>query len=174
MKLRINQQIRTAQVRLIDDTGNNSGIVSLQDALDKARDRGLDLVEVAPEAKPPVCKIMDYSHYFYSLKKKEKENKKKSKTVHLKQIRLSPNIGKHDLKIKFERIKKFLDDGHNVKVNMRFKGRQKEHLEVGRAILEAIITELKDAAVCQSKPFYEGYYMTVLLTPITAKAGDHK
>ncbi len=140
----------------------------------RASESGLDLVEIAPEAKPPVCKVMDFKRYFYEQKKKLKENKKKSKVAQLKQIRLSPNIGKHDLKIKFDKIKRFLEDGHKVRVNMRFKGRQKQHLEVGATIMKGIITELEDIAVCQSEPKFEGYYMAMLMVPNTLKAGEHK
>lgn len=133
--------------------------------MEKAKEKGLDLVEISAVSDPPVCKIMDSSRYLYSLKKKFKENKRKSKNVHLKQIRLSPNIGKHDLKIKFDHIREFLDNGHKVKVNMQFRGRQKEHKEVGQAILEAIITELGDIAICMSEPKFEGNYMSMLLQP---------
>lgn len=122
-------------------------------------------MEVAPQARPPVCKVMDYNRYYYEKKKKEKENKKKSKQAQLKQLRLSPNIGKHDLKFKFDKIKKFLEDGHKVKVNMRFKGREREHLDVGKEILNAIIDELKEVAECQNEPCFEGYYMSILLVP---------
>lgn len=112
---------------------------------------------------------MDYSRYFYEQKKKLKENKKKSKVIQLKQVRLSPNIGKHDLKIKFNKIKNFLEGGHKVKINMRFRGRERQHLEVGSAILDAIIKELEDIAVCQSKPKYEGSFMSMFMVPNSVK-----
>jgi translation initiation factor IF-3 len=162
------------QVRLIDDKGNNIGVISTSVALEQAREKGLDLVEVASEAKPPVCRIMDYSRYAYEQKKKLKENKKKSKAVQLKQIRLSPNIGKHDLEIKFEKIKKFLEEGHKVKVNMRFRGRERQHGEVGKLILDTMIKELEGIATCQSEPKFEGYYMSMLLVPNTIKTGEKK
>jgi translation initiation factor IF-3 len=148
--------------------------VSVSAALEKARERGMDLVEVAPEAKPPVCKVMDYNRYYYEQKKKLKENKKKSKVVQLKQIRLSPNIGKNDLKIKYIKIRKFLEEGHKVKINMRFKGRQKEHLEVGKTILMSVMNELEDIAVCQSEPKFEGYFMSVLMAPSSLKISEKK
>ena len=148
--------------------------MSINAALDKAREKGLDLVEVAPEAKPPVCKVMDYNRYYYEQKKKLKENKKKSKAVQLKQIRLSPNIGKNDLKIKYNKIRKFLEEGHKVKVNMRFRGRQKEHLEVGKTILVSVMNELEDIAVCQSEPKFEGYCMSMLMVPSSLKIGEKK
>ena len=109
------------QVRLIDADGNNIGVISKKVALEKAQESGLDLVEVAPDAKPPGCKIMDYSRYHYERKKKERDNKRKAKAAHLKQIRLSPNINKHDLGIKFKKIKVFLEEGHKVRINMLFK-----------------------------------------------------
>ncbi len=137
--------------------------------MDKARqeaiNRELDLVKVAPQANPPVCKIMDFNKYYYEKKKKEKESKKKTKSAQLKQMRLSPNIGKNDLKTKFRKIKSFLKDGHKVKVNMMFKGREKEHLEVGREILLTMIDQLKDVAKCKNKPKFEGFYMSVMLAP---------
>jgi len=139
--------------------------VEKSEALKKSTEDGLDLVEVAPKAKPPVCKIMDYSRYYYEMKKKKKENRKKSKTAQMKQIRLSPNIGKHDLKVKFNKIKKFLKDGHKVKVNMMFKGRQKEHLDVGKEILTAMIKKLEGTAECKNEPNFEGFYMSMLLVP---------
>jgi translation initiation factor IF-3 len=125
----------------------------------------LDLVEVAPGAKIPVCKVMDYNRYYFELKKKKKEEKKKSKSKQLKQIRMSPNIGKNDLKVKFNKITNFLDKGHNVKVNMFFRGRQREHLEVGREILAGIMKELEGRATYQSEPKFEGYSMSVLFRP---------
>ena len=120
---------------------------------------------MAPEVTPPVCRVMDYSRYYYELKKKRKDNLKKSKVSHLKQIRLSPNIGKNDLQMKFKRIKEFLNEGHKVKINMMFKGRQKEHLGIGREILEAIIRELASVAVSQGQPSFEGYYMSATMIP---------
>lgn len=159
-------------MRLIDSDGKNIGIIALSVALEKAREKGLDLAEVASEARPPVCKIMDYNRYYYEQKKKLKDNKRKSKVIQLKQIRLSPNIDKHDLKIKFNKIKKFLEEGHKVKVNMRFRGRQKQHLDVGRAILEGVIKELEDIATCQSEPKYEGYYMSMFMVPNLVKSSE--
>lgn len=168
----MNEDIKSSQVRLIDDNGKNIGVIALSVALERAREKGLDLVEVASDARPPVCKIMDYNRYYYEQKKKLKDNKKKSKIIQLKQIRLSPNIGKHDLKIKFDKITKFLERGHKVKINMRFRGRQREHLDVGKAILEAILKELEDIAICQSKPKYEGYYMSMLMIPNLMKSNE--
>lgn len=140
-------------------------MLPVQKALQLAREEGLDLVEVAPEARPPVCKMMDYSKYYYEQKKKRRENKKKSVSKDLKQIRLSPNIGKHDLKTKFNKIKGFLEKGHKVKVNMMFKGRQKEHLEVGKQILAGIVEQVDEIAECVSEPNYEGFYMSMMLAP---------
>jgi|GEM_PF-2303704 len=165
IKLRTNEEIRASQVLLISKDGEKIGKVDKRKALERAAEDGLDLVEVAPKARPPVCKIMDYSRYYYEMKKKKKENRKKSKTAQMKQIRLSPNIGKHDLKVKFNKIKKFLKDGHKVKVNMMFKGRQKEHLDVGKEILTAMIKKLEGTAECKNEPNFEGFYMSMLLVP---------
>ena len=169
--MRINEEIRASHVLLVDVDGNKIGIVAKGVAIEKARDKGLDLVEVASQANPPVCRVMDYSRFYFEKKKKVKENKKKSRTTHLKQIRLSPNIGKHDLKVKFDRMKRFLEVGHKVKVNMMFKGRQKEHLDVGKEILNGIIRELEPVAFCQSEPNFEGFYMSMLLVPLSEGKG---
>ncbi|MBN2406894.1 MAG: translation initiation factor IF-3 [Elusimicrobia bacterium] len=164
-KTRVNEEIRSSHVRLIDENGNNVGIISLKIAIDRAKEASLDLVEVAPETSPPVCKILDFNRYLYGLQKKRKESKKKSKSAHLKQIRLSPNIDKNDLKMKFKKIKEFLDEGHKVKINMMFRGRQKEHLEVGGEILNGIIKQLGETAVCQNVPKFEGYCMSAMMVP---------
>jgi translation initiation factor IF-3 len=140
-------------------------VVDSRQALEFAKSKDLDLVEVAPGAKVPVCKVMDFNRYYYELKKKKKEEKKKSKSKQLKQIRMSPNIGKNDLKVKFNKIKNFLEKGHNVKVNMFFRGRQREHLEVGREILSGVIKELEGTASCESEPKFEGHSMSVLFRP---------
>lgn len=169
--MRVNEDIRSSHVLLVDTDGNKLGIVTKSVALDKARDRGLDLVEVASQANPPVCRIMDYSRFYFEKKKKVKENKKKSRSAQLKQIRLSPNIGKHDLKVKFDRMKGFLEKGHTVKVNMMFKGRQKEHLDVGKEILYGIIREIEPIAACQSEPNFEGFYMSMVLVPVSEGKG---
>ncbi len=154
-----------SKVRLINEAGENQGVVDSREALNFARSKELDLVEVAPGAKVPVCKVMNYSRYYYKLKKKKKEEKKKSKSKQLKQIRLSPNIGKNDLKVKFNQIKNFLDKGHSVKVNMFFRGRQREHLEVGRKILTGVVKELEGTAACENEPKFEGQSMSVLFRP---------
>jgi translation initiation factor IF-3 len=140
-------------------------VVSLSVALERAKDASIDLVEVSPESKPPVCRLMDFKRHRYEQSKKQKDNKKKTPASQLKQIRLSPNIGKHDLQVKFKMIKRFLEKGHRVKVNMMFRGREKEHLEVGKEILYAIIGQLDNVATCLEEPKYEGYYMSILLVP---------
>ncbi|MFC2060890.1 translation initiation factor IF-3 [Elusimicrobiota bacterium] len=164
-RLRVNEQIKSPQVMVIDSEGGNVGMLAVNVAIEKAKEKELDLVEVAPEAKPPVCKIMDYSRYYYKQQKKRRENKRKSKAAHLKQMRLSPNIGKNDLQTKFRRIKEFLEEGHKVKINMRFRGREREHLEVGREILDGVIKQLEGIARYQDAPKFEGYYMSVMMIP---------
>ncbi len=170
-KLRTNEEIRASNVLLVDSNGSNIGVVGKQVAIERAREQSLDLVEVAPQANPPVCKIMDYSRYYFERKKKLKENKKKSRNAQLKQIRLSPNISKHDLQVKFGKISRFLKDGHKVKVNMMFRGRQKEHLDVGREILNGIVRELEGVAEPQGEPNFEGFYMSVMLVPAAEGKG---
>ena len=164
-KLRVNEEIDSSEVLLITSEGDKVGVVDKKVAISRAKEANLDLVEVSPQARPPVCKIMDYSRYYYEQKKKFKSGKKKSKSLHLKQIRLSPNIGSHDLEFKFGKIKQFLLNGHNVKINMMFKGRQREHQEMGKEILNSIINQLKDIATVQSEPNFEGFYMTLTMAP---------
>ncbi len=152
-------------MHLLSSDGKNIGVVSIKVALNRAKESELDLVEIVSQANPPVCKLLDYKRYYYDKKRKSKENKRKSKSAQLKQIRVSPNIGRHDLEVKSKHIKEFLNDGHKVKVNMMFKGRQKEHLDIGREILNAMIAEFKGIGIVQSEPVFEGFYMTMLLVP---------
>ncbi len=154
--------------------GENLGVIPIEKALELARKEELDLVEVAPDSRPPVCKIMDYNKYYYEQKKKKRENKKKAVSKDLKQIRLSPNIGRHDLETKFGKIKSFLEKGHKVKINMMFRGRQKEHLEVGKHILTGIIEELKEVAECTSEPCFEGFYMSMMLSPLSERSKNNE
>lgn len=153
-------------MRAVSSDGENLGVIPVEKALEIARNEDLDLVEVAPAARPPVCKIMDYNKYYYEQKKKRRENKKKAVSKDLKQIRLSPNIGKHDLQTKFGKIKRFLEKGHKVKVNMMFRGRQREHQEMGKEIMTGIIHQLEDTAECTSEPCFEGFYMSMMLSPL--------
>ena len=142
----INEQIRDKEVRLIGPDGEQLGIMSAKEAYFKAKDANLDLVKIAPTAKPPVCKIIDYGKYRYELARKAKEAKKKQKTVETKEIRLSPNIDTNDLNTKVNQARKFLSKGAKVKVSLRFRGREMAHRDVGREILESFYKELEDVS----------------------------
>lgn len=150
-------------MRLIDDQGNQVGVVAIDEARRMADDRGLDLVEVAPEARPPVCKIMDYGKFRYLQKKKEHDAKKKSHATQLKEIRIRPKIDKHDADFKVNQAREFLKEGHKVQVNMLFRGRELSHQEVGREVMDRFLHNLADVAKVERPPRLEGKRMTVLL-----------
>ncbi|MEW5693969.1 MAG: translation initiation factor IF-3 [Candidatus Hydrogenedentota bacterium] len=165
LKVRINEQIRDKEVRLIGDDGTQIGVVSIKEALEKAEELGVDVVEVAPSAKPPVCKLMDFGKYKYQQTKKEKESKKKQTFVKIKEMTFSPTIEKHDYEFKKRHIINFIGRGDKVKVTVNFRGREVTHLEFGRAILERIKDELKDIADVEKKPDMEGRKMIMVLMP---------
>lgn len=150
--LRINRAIRARQVRVIDEDGKQLGIFAIQDALDLAYDRDLDLVEVAPTARPPVCRLLDYGKYRYEQAKKEREARKSQKTSMLKEIRLRPKTDDHDLETKVRRAREFLLDGDKVKVTIRFRGRERSHPEIGQRILEHVLELLQDVAEIERSP----------------------
>src|SRR5262245_738996 len=156
--------IRIRQVRLIDDEGNQLGIVETLDAKRIAAEKGLDLVEVSPDARPPVCKIMDYGKFKYLQKKKEHESKRKQHTVQLKEIRLRPKIGEHDVEYKIRKAREFLQDGDKVQLNMIFKGREMAHIEVGRDVMNDFVKGLEDIAKIERPAKLEGKRMTMVLT----------
>ena len=160
----INEQIRDREVRLIGPDGAQLGIVSSRDALAKAQEAGLDLVKIAPQAKPPVCKIIDYGKYRYEMARKEKEARKKQKTIEIKEVRLSPNIDTNDLNTKANTARKFLTKGDRVKVSLRFRGREMAHMAGGRKVLEQFAEMLSDVAVMEKAPKLEGRSMTMFLT----------
>ena len=160
----INEQIRDKEVRLIGPDGEQLGIMSAKEAYFKAKDSNLDLVKIAPTAKPPVCKIIDYGKYRYELSRKAKEAKKKQKTVETKEVRLSPNIDTNDLNTKVTQTKKFLQKGSKVKVSLRFRGREMAHKEVGREILDSFFEQLKDIAVIDRPAKMEGRTMVMFLS----------
>ena len=143
----INEQIRDKEVRLIGPDGAQLGIVSSREAFAKAQEAGLDLVKIAPQAKPPVCKIIDYGKYRYELSRKEKEAKKKQKTIDIKEVRLSPNIDTNDLKTKVNAARKFLSKGDRVKVTLRFRGREMAHMASSKHVLDDFAEHLADVAV---------------------------
>ena len=162
--LMINEQIRDKEVRLIGADGQQLGIMSAREAQKHAVEAGLDLVKIAPTAKPPVCKIIDYGKYKYELARKEKEAKKKQKTIEIKEVRLSPNIEENDLKTKVNNARKFLQKGNKVKVTLRFRGREMAHMQSSKHILYEFAQVLSDIAVIEKAPKVEGRSMTMFLT----------
>ena len=159
----INEQIRDKEVRLIGADGEQLGIVSSKEAQRLADEAGLDLVKIAPTAKPPVCKIIDYGKYRYEQARKEKEAKKKQKTVELKEIRLSPNIDTNDLNTKINSAKKFIEKGNKVKVTLRFRGREMAHMNQSKYILDDFADALADVAVVEKAPKVEGRSIGMVL-----------
>lgn len=160
----INEQIRDKEIRLIGENGEQLGIMSAREAMKLAEDVELDLVKIAPTAKPPVCKIIDYGKYRYELARKEKEAKKKQKVVEVKEIRMSPNIESNDLNTKMNAAKKFLEKGNKVKVTLRFRGREMAHMQSSRHILDDFAQSLSDAAVIEKAPKVEGRSISMVLT----------
>ena len=163
--LMINEQIRDKEVRLIGEDGEQLGVMPARDALQMAKEAELDLVKIAPTAKPPVCKIIDYGKYRYELARKEKEAKKKQKVIEVKEVRLSPNIDTNDLSTKMGAARKFLEKGDKVKVTLRFRGREMAHMSKSRYILEDFAKELADIAVIDKPSKVEGRSMVMFLTP---------
>ena len=160
----INEQVRDREVRVISSNGEQLGIMSSKEAMKLAREAELDLVKIAPNAKPPVCKIIDYGKYRYELARKEKEAKKKQKTIDVKEVRLSPNIDKNDLNTKINQARKFLSKGDKVKVTLRFRGRELAHVNSSKVILEEFAEQLSDVAFVDKQPKFEGRSMIMFLT----------
>lgn len=168
-ELPINRKIRAKEVQLIGVDGERIGVVSLDEALKKAEDLNLDLVLVAPNAKPVVCKIMDYGKYKFDQAKKEKEAKKKQKIFEVKEIRVTPNIEEHDFNFKLKNVKKFLNDGNKVRITVRFRGREINNSKAGEKVLEKFIENLEDVASVEKKPKLEGRNMFIILAKKEAK-----
>ena len=160
----INEQIRDKEIRLIGSNGEQLGIMSARDAMKIAREAELDLVKIAPTAKPPVCKIIDYGKYRYEMDRKEKEAKKKQRTIDVKEVRLSPNIDTNDLNTKVGAARKFISKGDKVKVTLRFRGREMAHMHNSKYILDDFAEKLADIAVVEKAPKVEGRSMTMFLT----------
>lgn len=163
-ELMINEQIRDKEVRLVGENGEQLGIMSSKDAYKLAREANLDLVKIAPTAKPPVCKIIDYGKFRYEQARKDKEAKKKQKTVEVKEIRLSPNIDVNDLNTKMNQTRKFISSGNKVKVSVRFRGRELAHTASGRVILEQFAEKISDIAVVDKPAKLEGRSMVMFLS----------
>lgn len=160
----INEQIRAKEVRLIGEDGEQLGIVSIKDALNQALEAGLDLVLIAPTAKPPVCKIIDYGKYRYELARRDKEAKKKQKTIEVKEVRLSPNIDTNDLNTKISAARKFLEKGNKVKVSLRFRGREMTRMNMSKYILDDFAEVLSDIAVIDKPSKAEGRSLIMFLS----------
>ena len=163
-ELMINEQIRDKEIRLIGESGEQLGIMSSREALKLAEEAGLDLVKIAPTAKPPVCKIVDYGKYRYELARKEKDAKRKQKVIEVKEIRMSPNIDTNDLNTKVGAARKFLEKGNRVKVTLRFRGREMAHMSTSKHILDDFAQMLSDIAVVEKMPKVEGRSMIMFLT----------
>ena len=160
----INEQIRDREVRVISEAGEQLGIMSAREAMKLAEEAHMDLVKIAPKAQPPVCKIIDYGKYKYELARKEKEARKKQKTVEVKEVRLSPNIDTNDLNTKVNNAKKFLTKGNKVKVTLRFRGREMAHVQQSKHILDDVAQMLADVAVVEKPAKLEGRNMSMVLT----------
>lgn len=161
----INEQIRDKEVRLVDADGSQLGIVSARDAQRMADEKKLDLVKIAPKGKPPVCKIMDYSKFKFDQSKKEKEARKKQKTVDIKELRLSPNIDTHDVNVKLKKAIEFLKHGDKVKVSIRFRGRELGHTNKAIEILNSFATDVSEVGVVEKAPKMEAKSMAMFLSP---------
>ncbi len=168
-EMKINEEIRVSQVRLVGPDGEQLGLMDSNAALDLAYQKNLDLVLIAPKAEPPVCKIMDYGKYKFELAKRDKEAKKNQKTMNVKELRISPSIDDHDFDTKINHAKKFLQDGDKVKVSIRFRGREIHHSALGAKNLERFRDTLKDFGTCDKPPKLEGRSMSLVISPITKK-----
>ncbi len=162
---RMNSAITVPQVRLVDADGEMKGVVDLEEAIKLAEEEGLDLVEVSPNADPPVCKILDYGKYKYEQQKKANEARKKQRTVDVKEVKMSPRIEKNDYEVKMRNARRFLENGDKVKVTMRFRGREMAHQEIGREIFDKIQEELEDIVTVELFPKFEGRQMIMILAP---------
>ncbi|MFZ9782518.1 MAG: translation initiation factor IF-3 [Candidatus Limnocylindrus sp.] len=169
--MRINLQVRVPQVRVLDEDGNQLGVLPTHEALRQAQERGLDLVEVAPTSAPPVCKYLNYGQYKYELQKKEKDSKKRQKTVDLKELRCTPKIGEADLQTKIRQAHKFLSAGDRVKFSVKFRGREATHPEIGRAILTRVTEGLADVAQLERPPLLEGRFLSIQLLALPKSKG---
>ncbi|UPG74402.1 translation initiation factor IF-3 [Roseomonas gilardii subsp. gilardii] len=162
---RVNEDIRVPQVRLIDQDGEMIGVMSAREALLRAYDVGMDLLEISPNADPPVCKITDYGKYKYEQQKKANEARKKQKVVEIKEIKVRPNIDDHDYEVKMRAARSFIEEGDKVKVTLRFRGREMAHQDLGAKVLERIRTELGDTVKVESMPRLENRQMIMVLAP---------
>jgi len=163
--MRINEEIRVKEVRLVSEAGEQLGIMPPKEAMKIAAAKGMDLVEIAPSAKPPVCKIMDIGKYKYEQSKREREARKKQKIISVKEVKLRPNIEDHDFDVKTKNAIRFLQDGDKVKVTIMFRGRELSHPELGRELLTRVAATVKEMATVEKDPKLEGKNMTMILSP---------
>lgn len=162
---RVNDKIRCPEIRLIDHEGENRGVLDPRDALRMAEDVGLDLVEISPNATPPVCKIMDFGKFKYEQQKKANEARKKQHIIEIKEVKFRPNIDKHDYDVKMRNVTRFLEDGDKVKVTLRFRGREMAHQDLGRDVLERIAADTLELGKVESMPKMEGRQMIMVIAP---------
>ncbi len=162
--MRVNERIRVREIRVIDDTGQQLGIMPPPQALAIAKQKGLDLVEISPTAVPPVCRIMDFGKYQYQEQKRAREARRHQKVIEVKEIKFRPKVDEHDYQFKKKHIERFLEDGDKVKATIFFRGREMAHPEIGRRILERLVDELADVAVAESMPRMEGNQMHTILS----------
>jgi translation initiation factor IF-3 len=162
---RINSEIRAARVRVIDKTGEQLGILAIREALAIASQKQLDLVEVAPNADPPVCRLMDYGKYLYDKQKREREARKAQKQIEVKELRLRPKTDEHDIQVIVKKIRKFTEEGAKTRVRIRFRGREMQHPDVGRDLLERVAKDVADVTVVESMPLLDGSSMVMVLAP---------
>ena len=161
-----NERIRSLDVQVINSDGQNLGVLPIKKAIETAKSEGLDLIEISPNANPPVCKIMDMGKYKYDLQKKANQAKKKQKTVSLKEIKLRPGTETHDYNFKIKNAKKFISKGNKVKFTVKFKGREMQHTELGKDLMNKIIEETKEIAKVESQPKFEGRQMVMIIQPL--------
>ncbi|HEY9539631.1 MAG TPA: translation initiation factor IF-3 [Kiloniellaceae bacterium] len=161
----MNEMITSPQVRLVDENGEQVGVVSTADARRRAESAGLDLMEVSPNAEPPVCKILDYGRFRYEAQKKKNEARKKQKVIEVKEIKMRPNIDTHDYEVKMRSIHRFIEEGDKVKVTMRFRGREMVHQEIGKQVLDRVREEMEPTAKVEQFPKLEGRQMTMVMAP---------
>ena len=165
-RVRVNEQIRISPIRLIDEEGGQVGIVSLDEARERAADRGLDLVEVAPDSRPPVVRLMDYGKYKYEQARAAREARKKQHTIQVKEVKFRPGIEDHDYGFKLRHARRFLEEGNKVKLTMMFRGRQVTHPELGREVLDRVREDLADLAKVEQHPSFEGRQMSMVVAPL--------
>lgn len=164
-RYRVNRQIRARECRVIDENGQNLGIMPLKEALALAEEKGLDLIEIAPNANPPVCKIADYGKFKYEIKKKAKEAKKKQKTIEVKELKMRVGIEEHDYQVKLKQLREFLEEGNKVKLRIIFRGRENIRPELGEKLVQRFAKDVEDLGELERKPSKEGRFMIAIFAP---------